>query len=219
MSDHGTRTCYVNGCRCQPCTQANTDYENRRTRAIAYGRWHPFRPAGITVQRIDWLRREGMGLRTIADEAGTSRSVLQKIIRGETKQVRVETQMAVLAIEPTLDKLRPSALVDAAGTWRLVRRLVGVGFTKAEIGRWVTRNPDAKALQLGGEKVSARAAMAVEDLHRRWEAGEIVPASARRPVLVRVEPSGPGCEECGGETLAGGRWCLPCFQARARRAS
>jgi hypothetical protein len=220
MRAHGTRSRYVHGCRCRPCRDANTDYENRRSKLIVYGQWTPFRPAGITVQRVEWLRREGMGLHTIAELAGTHRSVLQKLLRGETCQVRIETQTAVMAIEPTLENLRPSTLVDAAPTWRLVRGFLAVGFTKAEIGRWVTKDPRTRSLQLHTEKVSARNAAAVADLHARWVAGEIVPASVKRRRLSEPVPvERATCEVCDTESMGGGRWCRKHYFQRPRRAS
>lgn len=164
MRSHGTRARYVvDGCRCRPCTRANTDYENRRTKLIAYGRWKPYVPAGPTRAHLDWLLRCGVGLRVVADETGHSRSSLQRVRRGETTKVRPEIQADVMALEPTLDLLRAKTLVDAEPVRRQLAELAAVMPAKkvaVELGKtWPSQ------LVIRTDQVTAAFARAVRDLH------------------------------------------------------
>ena len=54
------------------------------------------------------------------------------------------------------------------------------GFTKAELGRYLTGNPDARTLQVGdGRKVTVGHARQVHQLWGRWKDGQIVPRGRR----------------------------------------
>ena len=44
---------------------------------------------------------------------------------------------------------------------------------------------------------------------------DTVAAIKELPGRVTELPCRQGCEDCGGEVLAGGRWCLPCFRSHA----
>ncbi len=78
--EHGTHNCYVHGpdrrfsgrgCRCVPCSAANTAYERERARRVA----PPYIDAEPARLHVRELMSQGVGLKTIAVRSGGSGSV------------------------------------------------------------------------------------------------------------------------------------------------
>ena len=65
------------GCRCPVCSQANRDYQDRRSRAIAYGQWDVLSDATGTRRRLQALMRCGWSLGLLSARLGQSRQVLR----------------------------------------------------------------------------------------------------------------------------------------------
>ena len=136
---HGNRSSYVAGCRCDACRQANTDYARQLERRHARHRYgiEPFQTFTLvdpkeTRRHIEWLRTRGIGLRTIRDLTGMSRSNLQRIVNGERKHITSTTADRILAIG--LHRT-PPPLVDADQAWTIIRTLNARGLSNAEIAR------------------------------------------------------------------------------------
>lgn len=176
MRDHGTRARYVfgatgadrsNGCRCEPCKEANRAYARDRYRK-AHRPDETLEPAYVDAaearQHLEWLRTVGVGYRTVAARTGLARSAIQKIGGGKVTKARQSTIDAILAVPRSA--ARPGAYVPAAPTWRLIDDLLAHGFTKVAIARHITGNPDTLALQLGRDRVTAANAAAVQALHQ-----------------------------------------------------
>lgn len=171
MSEHGTRTRYVKGCRCEDCRASNRAYADQRAR---YGwsekvaaSWCDAQPAR---DHIAALRAAGMGTRRIAEKAGVNRSAVDVIVRGKhgypaTRILRRNAE-AILAV--TVD-LAPCALVDPTGTVRRIQALAAIGWsftaTGARIG-WSAQN--VSALVRGDRGCIAATAQLVRADFDRW---------------------------------------------------
>ncbi len=195
---HGTRARYcsgptgsdsANGCRCEPCRDANRVYSRfdakRRRLARQQGRWaSPNVAIDKAKAHIETLRRSGVGTRQIARLAGISRTQVGDIAAGRTHYIRRVTEAAILAVDA---QLAPGALIDAGPTWELVERLVAFGITRKRIGQAITGRGETLSLQLHRDRVTVGAARCVEALH--WEIlGD--PAQPDRPDT-RLFPVGP----------------------------
>jgi transcriptional regulator with XRE-family HTH domain len=80
---HGERATYVlDKCRCEPCTRANADAQNERTRLKAYGRYNKYVPAEFVREHLRELGEYGIGLKRVAKLSGVSTGTLSKIMFG-----------------------------------------------------------------------------------------------------------------------------------------
>jgi hypothetical protein len=232
----GTHSCYsLCGCRCWDCCAARSEYERQRRKANAYGRSltvdaEPVRQhvRNLMCDGKRGAHHKGVGLKRIVKVSGVAQGTLWKLMYGApdrdgpSKKVRRVTAEKLLAVTP--DDMADGATVPSGPTRRKLDEMVAGGFAKAELGRYLTGNVATKSLQVAtARRVTVGTARKVDDLHARWKAGEIVPRgrSSRHefgppsPFPQTVSKGWVRCEECGGPPLAGGRWCLPCFQARA----
>ena len=180
MSGHGTRTRYVGGCRCEPCTEANRLYIrelDRHHRRVAYGIEEPRPERGIDAtearEHLRWLASVGVGSRVVASRAGLSRTTVTEIITGERAKCLPETAEKILAVGK-YDR-SAGARVDAADTWRKIDELLARGWTKVAIARRVS-SPNALALQIKRDEVRASTAEKVASLY----AEVMAPVFARR---------------------------------------
>jgi hypothetical protein len=155
--EHGTRAKYVGDkCRCEACRQANREYQRHTTRRIAPTLVGSARARKHLIE----LRLAGVGLRTIEEATNVRRSTLSNIRKSRVARIRVETEQAILGV--TALQAADSARVTADVTWRNVRRLQDVGWSKAAIGRAIGQTNGA--LQLGKHRVLARHARVIADL-------------------------------------------------------
>lgn len=160
-SEHGTRSRYVRGCRCDDCRAANRTYARRRD---VYGwservaaDWCDAEPAR---QHILELRAQGMGKRRIAEVAGVHLSVIDVILYGKhgSPATRVLRRNADKVLAVSLDHA-PGAVVDATGARRRIRALQAIGWPLHEIASrigWATSN--LGTLASGGRECNADSA-------------------------------------------------------------
>lgn len=137
---HGTRSKYVAGCRCEPCTVANRVYARdagRRRARVGYGIEPPSPPRHVdateTREHIAWLRSQGVGSRTIMRQTGLARSTLRKIVNGERTLISPRTAQLVLAIGRHNAAAR--AYIDARRAHQLVAELQRQGHTVVSLSR------------------------------------------------------------------------------------
>lgn len=169
MSGHGTRTRYVSGCRCEPCTEANRVYIrelDRHHRRVAYGIEEP-RPERVidateARDHLRWLASVGVGSRVVAERTGLARGTVRDIITGEHANCLPKTAEKILAVGK-YDR-SSGARVDAADTWRKIDELLARGWTKVAIARRIS-SPTALALQIGRDEVRASTAQKVTALY------------------------------------------------------
>lgn len=180
MSGHGTRTRYVGGCRCEPCTEENRVYArelDRHHRRVAYGieQPRPERVIDATEARdhLRWLASVGVGSRVVARRAGLTRTTVREIATGERSKCLPETTEKILAVGK-YDR-SSGARVDAADTWRKIDELLARGWTRTAIAQRIV-SPNARALQIGRDGVRASTAEKVSALY----AEVMAPVFARR---------------------------------------
>lgn len=168
MSEHGTRTHYVKGCRCEPCTAANREYarnRDRKQRRIRYGIEQPtikFVDASETRQHLLWLRSFGVGRRTVSERTGIGQTALWEIVRGDTRKVHVETERKILNL--LRDTRNGAMLVDASLTQKRIAWLQRQGWSKARIAREL--GYVKPTIQFRGDRITYRNEQRIEQLVR-----------------------------------------------------
>lgn len=136
---HGTHACYVlDRCRCVPCRDANTAYERDRVRQHAYGRWVGLVDAEPSRRRVQQLRDQGYGLKTIALRVRVSHGALTKLMYGidgrpPSRRVTPDVERRILAFQPTVDALADGATLEACGAARRLRALVAIGWSQTKL--------------------------------------------------------------------------------------
>lgn len=181
MREHGTRACFVHGpnpgtgdgCRCEPCKEANRAYARKMYRAKHRPdeTWEPYVDTSEARDHLAWLRTVGVGRRTVSERSGVAVSSIQRIARGTRTKARRDTVDRILAVGRSA--AHGSALVDAGPTWRLVEELLAHGWTKKRIGQNLTNDPRTVSLQIGRTRVTADTAARIRAIHE----------TAMRPVL------------------------------------
>lgn len=175
---HGYARYRLDGCRCYVCGYARSTYDERRAKAIIAGTWQPYVDAEPVRAHIRDLRACGMGLRRIAAVAHDERQRLTAIVngrpeRGTAPQARVRPHIAaaVLAVEPTLDNLGPSTIIDATGIRRRLQALVAHGWPQARLAARLGWSPANFALLIREQRATARTALGVRALYDElWQA-------------------------------------------------
>lgn len=111
---HGTRSCYVGGCRQPECVEATRAYWQQYSsliRSVA-GSDQSVDPSPA-IKHIRYLRENGVGRRAIAKAAGMDVLRIFEIDHEYHKHIRRSTEQKILSV--TLDA---SFLVPATGTRR-----------------------------------------------------------------------------------------------------
>lgn len=168
MPTHGTRACYVAGCRRPECRAANRAYNNHRNRMAAYGRPTTNLVDATPVrEHVQALTAAGMGTRAIAEAAGVSRNTLRALLNGRghrppTRRLHPDTAEAILAVRPVP---AAHALVDAAGTRRRVQALIVLGWSQAKLATRLGMKPTNFGDLLTSQQVTAATARAVAALY------------------------------------------------------
>jgi hypothetical protein len=112
------------------------------------------------------LSRKGIGYKTVAKEAGVSKTILQQVMNGKRAHIRARTERKVLAVPE--DCLAPHATIDATETWRLIDALLkeGIYSSKAALARALgCKTP---ALQINRDRVLVSTAKKVERIYNAF---------------------------------------------------
>jgi hypothetical protein len=149
---HGERLRYLAGCRCALCKEANNAYARMRGKMVRAGFSDPMIDAGEVLRHVRRLARKGIGQRTIADAARTSRASVHAIVLGRKTKLRRSTAARILAV--SADAAGDAALVSAKSTWAKLERLLAEGFTKGELARRLGMK--TPALQIRRDRVTVR---------------------------------------------------------------
>lgn len=165
---HGTRARYVRGCRCKPCTKANREYARSRSLEKAWGRGNPLITTGELKERLWLLNSRGIGLRTVSEITGISRTVLSDIRSGKKTNCRKKTRDRVFELDISEGvRLHDAQLVDADPTWVLLNKLIDLGWTRSELGKRLGSKAKVPSLQIRKGQVTARTEQKVQRLYRR----------------------------------------------------
>lgn len=179
---HGERATFkICGCRCTPCSKANTAYTKKWERARLYGRptttWVDAAPVRAHVEQ---LQAAGLGWRTISTRAGVSPSVVNALLFGRkrehgrdapAKRINPAAAEKLLAVPiPTALDLADAAVVDGTGTMRRLQALACLGWSIKRLAARTTVDHQALRGALHGGQVLARTARAVVDLYEQlWD--------------------------------------------------
>ena len=128
--EHGTRNRYtVDGCRCAPCCKARSDYGRRLHYRQVNGTVEADRvwDYGHVRLHLFELREAGIGLRTVAERSGVSRSELARIARWERRWISQDIAAAILAV--SLSAPPGPTVVDATPTRLRVRSMAWLGWS------------------------------------------------------------------------------------------
>lgn len=177
---HGDRLRYMAGCRCDDCRRANTTYERDRQAARKAGDWNGIVPAHKARAHLLALSSQGVGRRAVGDVTDISDTVLSDIRSGRKTQIRARTERKILAV--TKDVAANHALTPATGTWELIDRLIGEGYTKGQLAQLLGK--DMPALQLNKNQVLVRTAHSVQRLYQKLEAAGFPDSNNSQPVEV-----------------------------------
>jgi hypothetical protein len=165
---HGEHATYVlDRCRCLACKQANTAYERRRARDLAYGRPR-YVLAGHARAHCLHLMAQGVGIKRIRTLSGVSSAVIGKLIYGvpsegrpPSKRVRQRTADRLLAVGVDL---AGGARIPAGPTWDRVHGLMALGYDKCWIARQIgQRGPGLKLHDTMVTRAHADAVAALAD--------------------------------------------------------
>jgi hypothetical protein len=169
---HATRARYAGGCRCMLCRAANSRYESTRLQARRNGDWNGIVSAAEARVHMAMLsRRFGIGRHTVAAATGVSDSVLWGIITATRPRCRARTARLILAVDA--DARADRALVSAKPTWRIIHKLLKLGYTKMQLARWLGSKAKVPSLQLNPRRITARNASNVQRLAANLAAGRI----------------------------------------------
>lgn len=146
-------TCYIqHKCRCDECRVEHAARERKRARLKAYGRFDTgLVPAEPVRQHVMMLQQAGIGMKSISALAGVGKTAVAQLIYGRKgsnkdarkgevlKQISRVTAEKILAVQPVLENLRPSAVVDGRGVARRVQALAAVGWSLQRQGVYIGR--------------------------------------------------------------------------------
>lgn len=136
---HGTLTGRkYHKCGCARCREAANSYARNRTRKQAYGTWQPLIDAEETRAHVRRIMAAGIGWQRIADHAGVSRGVVQRLLYNfanhpASKRIRPDHAAALLAVNPSPTLLPEGSLIDATGSRRRLQALVVAGWSQRSL--------------------------------------------------------------------------------------
>jgi hypothetical protein len=169
---HGYARYRLDGCRCYVCGYARSQYDENRTKAIAAGTWQPWVDSEPVRIHLRTLQSCGMGLRTIAHHAGLERARLTAVLNGRPHRgtppqakLRPATAAAILAVQPTLENLAPSTLMDPTGTRRRAHALVALGWPQQHLATHIGMTLNNFVAMLSRPNVLVHRALAVRAMY------------------------------------------------------
>lgn len=95
-AEHGTRSCYQNGCEFPACIQANRDYARSRFRPD-HAALRKLVPAGPVRRHLGNLLTAGITVRSVAGAAGCAPSTISRLAAGRLRTVRRDIREAIYA--------------------------------------------------------------------------------------------------------------------------
>jgi Homeodomain-like domain len=182
-----------------PARSFHRDYERRRARQIAYGRWDPWVDAAAVRPHIQALRRAGASYQAIARAAGVSPMTVYRIQHAQPfdgQRVRAVNARRLLDVTPqALDSA--AARIDAVGSRRRLQALMAVGHPGADLARYLQVPPRTVWNLVSGTRttVSPDLHQAIRELYdRMWDQrpSERTPAERRAAAAARTKAAARG---------------------------
>ncbi len=125
--EHGTRTAYYDGCRCEICRAAEARYQRERRRGIR----RSVRTQEARIH-IGYLLSQGMTKNAIAAAADLSPSTINRILTGQWKRLGVEANSRLLGVAAT--DTPKGCLVHRSRVAPVISAIRDAGLTKRAIG-------------------------------------------------------------------------------------
>lgn len=168
---HGTRMRYMSGCKCFYCRRANSDYERERQVARMNGDWNGIVDAAPARAHLVRLSHAGIGRRQVMALTGVGDTVLHEVKIGKKLRIRKRTERLILGVMDIDANKAGSTLIDAAGTWRLLDKLLVEGFTKTRLAAELGYQGNPPALQISRDRVTVTNSRKVRALWRKYMTG------------------------------------------------
>jgi hypothetical protein len=183
---HGTESAYVyHKCRCDLCRTNHSAVARERRKLQAYGRYETvFVDAAPVREHLLQLNAQGWGAMTIAERAGTPRTVTRQLLYGRSpseqkdgaypkpkylQRVRRETAEKLLKLHYNPAESPNGVLVDSTGVKRRIQALAVAGFSlrwqSQQLG-WIVGNYSSLLKQ---DFVDAKTYKMVRDLYEKYE--------------------------------------------------
>jgi hypothetical protein len=179
LPGHGTRACYLRGCRRRECATAHYRYMSRYR--LQLHRSGPHRcDSAPAAAHVRGLLAGGWTQAAIARVAGCSGAVIRTLAHGRYATIRADIAASILRVPATQPPV--GRYVDATGTVRRVRALVAIGHTIASIGAEAGISSAPLGVIAAGRRpqVETHTAQAVGDVYRRWSRTPGTSERARR---------------------------------------
>lgn len=176
--EHGARRAYAAGCRCDRCTDANTEHAR-----LLLEQGTDLVDAGPAREHLQRLGARGATQKGMARAAGVNVKSIVATQGGEVSRIRPDREQLLLdltleaATEHTEHGLWGEK-VPAVPTWKLIDWMVLRGWPKAWIAREIGQN--GGALQLDRHRISKTHADAVAELDHRLGRTRRPPTHRRR---------------------------------------
>lgn len=184
---HGTRACYLRGCRQHECVTANKRYckAYRLARINVGGNLRV--DAAPAIARLHRWSAQGWSHRQIATATGASGRVVHNLLAGQLDLINPATAARILAADVLLTGVPEYTRVPAVGAIRRGRALVAIGYPVAYLAPLVPMAAQklAPALLHDPEMVQVRTARGVAAAYDRlWDQDPVqcgvLPAIAAR---------------------------------------
>jgi DNA-directed RNA polymerase specialized sigma24 family protein len=167
--DHGFRACYLAGCRCDLCSQAQRRY--CKTWSVTTHQHGKLRVESTPVaDQVRAWRAEGWSYRQIAIAAGVSHARISALSRDVYPTIHRDLARKILNCRPTIAVAPSATCVDATGSRRRLQALAAIGHTFTSIGRAIGLTPTAIGRISLGQRpnVLAGTAQDITALYRSW---------------------------------------------------
>lgn len=167
---HGTHARYVSGCHCLICRAAHSRYNSERERAKKDGDWNGIVSAERARKHLLRLSLVGVGYKAVAAAADVAPSILFQVKRGNRLHIRARAERRILAVD--VQAIADGGRVDSAPSWRLIDALLGDGYSKAQIARWLGYKVQALQMKRGGQ-ITAKRAANIERMYKLVRSGRL----------------------------------------------
>ena len=128
--------------------------------------WRGLVDAAAAREHILALAEKGVGYKSVADAALVAMSTVFTIKSGRVTRIKAQVSQAILEVDE--EAIADYTLVDAAPSWRIVRKLMRRhDYTKKRIAEELGQG--SMALQMGKKQVLAKTAHRLEKLWRDAE--------------------------------------------------
>jgi hypothetical protein len=171
---HGTRSNYVQGCRCDKCRAANSEYcKERRKNKPRRKTVEDTVDATRAREFLSLLSEAGVGRNSVNKVCGVGKRLIREIVSGKTKRILCSTENRILAVKAN-EALAHGANVEAEVAIQQIKALLAEGFTRGDIADRIHRFSDR--LRIGeGRKIRMESALKINKLYQ-----ELMPADRER---------------------------------------